>query len=64
MAKPETTPSADAGKTISVKARPGVARFCRAGLCFGPEAVIVRVDSLPKGGLDALQNEPNLVVEA
>lgn len=49
---------------VSVTTLPGVARFCRAGLCFGPDPTVLVVAELADGVLDALQSEPHLVVAA
>lgn len=47
---------------VLVKTMPGVARFCRAGLCFGPDPTELVVAELADGVLEALLTEPRLVV--
>ena len=51
-----------AAERVLVKTLPGVARFCRAELCFGPEPTALVVSKLAEGVLEALLTEPNLVV--
>jgi hypothetical protein len=55
--------AAKQGPSITVKTLPGVARFCRGGLCFGPEPTTIAVADLGKAALDAIKAEPKLIVE-
>lgn len=48
---------------LDVRTRPGVARFCRAGYCFGPDPLRLRVADLADAEMTNIADEPMLVVE-
>ncbi len=57
-------PDIDDGKSqIEVKTRRGLSTFRRAGLRFGPKARTLVLDDLSFEQIEAICNEPNLVVE-
>ncbi len=48
---------------MDVRTRPGVDRFCRAGYCFGPDPLRLRVADLSDADMTNIADEPMLVVK-
>ena len=48
---------------MDVRTRPGADRFCRAGYCFGPDPLRLRVADLSDADMTNIADEPMLVVE-